>query len=281
MAQLTSIGALIDSAWDHYRKHFITLIKINAWVLLVIALNIVALFFYPLNAQELTRSLTRLEIFGVVLFVLSNLVVAVVINIWIMNALIGAVHNQLENKRVQMNTLTKRAWQQFGPMLLLIVELGLIYGVSLLIPLGVYWFLTTVVASVLPIGALLALLFLGLLLFIPPFALMVYLSFARFSLVSGGLRGAAAIKESANLVRGRFWPVLWRLAIPKIIYFIVLALAQFLLLTVFSVLTIGSGQEQTALGLIATPTTWYLLLIFINPLLIVTDQLIYRDLKRG
>ncbi|HJN84885.1 MAG TPA: hypothetical protein QF873_01025, partial [Patescibacteria group bacterium] len=123
----------------------------------------------------------------------------------------------------------------------------------------------------------------ALILFLAPLAILVYLAFAVFALVVSGHQGAAALKESIRLVKGRFWPVIIRLFIPKLLYFGLFFLAQVLLVMILEVAVFGllGGADELLIqrvNWLILPTSYTVLFIFINPLLLITDHKIYRDL---
>ncbi len=284
MKNLLGIGALIDRAWEQYRKNFKVLIKISAWMLIITAINIIAMGFYPVNAAELTRSLNGWEIFGMVLFLLNNTVFAFVIGIWVVNALITAIHTQADGGKITMADLHKKGWSLFLPQLVVRILLALIFAASVAVPLILFWVISNFAISFLPTIVFFLLLFAVLILFLPPLMLLVYLAFSVFALVDDGFKGIDAIKESARLVKGRFWAVFARLAIPKLLYFGVFFIAQFLLAIVLQVIVFGIIGDVDSLAfmranLLILPTSYTILFVLINPILLITDHEIYQDLK--
>ena len=283
MSNLIGIGALIDQSWEQYRTHYKQLFKISAWVLLVAAINIVAILMYPLDASSIDGT-TVWEKIGIVLFLLNNTVVALVVGTWMINALIGLIHDQHSSGKRSMKALSQASWKLVWPHIVLRLELFLVYAGSLLLPLLLIWFFSNVASSFLPSALVFLLLFASLLLFLPPLALFIYLSFAVFGLVVDGHKGWSAIRTSISLVRERFWPVALRLLIPKLLYFGLFFLAQFLAVIILQVLTAGliQGADLVWAGRlewISLMLTYSVLFVFLNPMLFVTDHLIYQQLK--
>ncbi|MBT6254458.1 hypothetical protein HOI83_04490 [Candidatus Uhrbacteria bacterium] len=283
MKKLLGIGALIDQSWDQYRKHFPMLIKISAWALVVTAVNVIAISMYPINASELTRSLNGWEITGLLLFVLNNTILAIVVGVWIVNALITAIHNFDHGKKIKMVQIHKVGWKLFWPQVLVRIYLALVFGLTFAIPMFAFWLVTNIASTFLPSGILFLLLFAALILFLAPLAVLVYLAFAVFALVVSGHQGTKALKESIRLVKGRFWPVVMRLFIPKLLYFGIFFLAQVLLVMILEVAVFGllGGADELLVqrvNWLILPTSYTVLFIFINPLLLITDHKIYRDL---
>ena len=260
MSNLIGIGALIDQSWEQYRTHYKQLFKISAWVLLVAAINIVAILMYPLDASSIDGT-TVWEKIGIVLFLLNNTVVALVVGTWMINALIGLIHDQHSSGKRSMKALSQASWKLVWPHIVL-----------------------RLASSFLPSALVFLLLFASLLLFLPPLALFIYLSFAVFGLVVDGHKGWSAIRTSISLVRERFWPVALRLLIPKLLYFGLFFLAQFLAVIILQVLTAGliQGADLVWAGRlewISLMLTYSVLFVFLNPMLFVTDHLIYQQLK--
>ncbi|NQV12474.1 hypothetical protein HQ524_03845 [Candidatus Uhrbacteria bacterium] len=283
MKKLIGIGALIDQSWEQYRNHFGTLIKLSLWTLVVTAINVIAIGLYPVNATELTRNLSGWEISGIILFVLNNTVFALIIGIWVVNALITAIHNQDLGKKIKMVQLHQVGWKLFWPQFIVRIYLGVIFLITVAIPLVAFWFITNVLSTFLPTLVILLLLFAAMILFVAPLSIMIYLAFAIFALVVSGHQGMDALKESARIVKGRFWSIFIRLGIPKLLYFGIFFLAQFLLTIVLEVIVFGLLGGADAITIqranwLILPTTYTLLFVFMNPLLLITDHKIYKDL---
>lgn len=285
MNQLIGIGALIDRSWDHYRAHYKTLLKISVWLLLVAVINIVAILLYPIDATAATDT-SVWEKIGIALLVLNNTVVAIVIGTWMINALIGAIKAQTGNVKLNLQKLNQASWKLFFPQILVRVYLLLVYIAAFLLPMLLFWFVTNVGSTFLPTSVLFLLLFVALLLFLPPVALMVYLAFSVFALVEDNMRGWAAIKESLARTKNRFWPVAFRLLLPKLLYFGIFFLLQFLLVIVIRIIAFGifqSGDVLSAIRVewIALTVSYAVLFVFLNPMLLITDHILYNNLKKS
>ena len=284
MSQLIGIGALIDRAWEHYRTLLPALLKVTVWMLVVAAINVVAILLYPVREGAIL-SLTGSERAGEIILLVNNTLIALVIGTWVVNALIETIRVQISGERVSLLQVTKTAKKLFWHQLLVRVQVALLYTIAFLAPLGVFWFATNVLSEVLPVGLLSFVLFLALLLFLIPIALLVYLAFSSFAVVVDGKRGWAAITESISRVRERFWAAAGRLLIPKLLYFGVFFLAQFLLVLLIRVIAFGLVPESdpvTAVRVewVALATSYAVLFVFLNPLLFITDYLVYLGLKK-
>lgn len=75
-----------------------------------------------------------------------------------------------------------------------------------------------------------------LLLVIPGIFLSIALSFSQLSLIDRGRHGLAALSASRDLVRGRWWPVLWRLLFGSFAFGLLVMLVQTVVIGIFAVL---------------------------------------------
>lgn len=283
MSKLMNIGSLIDTSWEHYREHFGDLLRISAWTTIFLLIHVIAVSFYPLGLEGSERLLTGSETFGFILFLVNSLVVGPVIGLWVVTALILAIDKQASGKAVKMHVLSLEAWKLFLPHLWVRIVLAVLYGLSMIAPVAVLWAISRYVSTILPYMLTMLLMFASLLLFLIPLMLLVHWAFAQFNVVLANERGITAVNNSWKMTKGRFFEVASRLIIPKVLYFIVLLLVQmFLLLVVRVIMFTFAGDD----GQIAARVEWIVLsasyiipLIFINPLIFVTDYLIFKGLK--
>ncbi len=281
----SGIGALIDASWDHYRAQFGDLIRISAWFLIFVLLHIIAVSFYPIGADELNRKLFGSEIFGVVLFLLNTLVIFPAISIWMVTSLIRSIDNHEKGKKTSMHKVSGEAWKLFFPQLLVRIIGGALYTAAAVMPVAILYLISRGLGGILPFGASIALMFLALALFIVPLALLVYMAFVYYEFVLAKKRGWNAVKEGILRVKGHFWPVTLRLVTTKALYFLVLYLVQYLLIIVIGIAVLAltpADNELLAMRIdwMLLPVSYVILLIFINPLIFVTDYKIYRELTK-
>ena len=283
---LIGIGALIDLSWEHYRKHFANNIRITAWFGVFVVLHIIAASFYPIGAEELDRALTGSEWFGTALFLINTIIILPIVSIWMVNALMLRIDIDVRGKSMTMHKLATESWKLFFPQLWVRVLAAIAFGIAFAIPLILLSISSQFLSQVLPFGVSVLLMFIGLLLFLIPIALMVYLAFVYFAFVLDKARGLNALKASATNVRGHFWPVTWRLVLPKLLYFGILLAVQYLLLMLLGVLVgaiASDGDTLLAVRIdwIVQPIVYMILMIFAYPMLFVTDYHIYRSLTQN
>ncbi|MFA5185931.1 MAG: hypothetical protein WC551_05560 [Patescibacteria group bacterium] len=82
------------------------------------------------------------------------------------------------------------------------------------------------------------------LLIIPGIFLSIALSFSQISLIDRGRRGLSALGASRDLVRGRWWSVLWRLMFGSIAFGLLVLVAQIAVMAIFAIL-VGPSNFMT------------------------------------
>ncbi len=281
MAQI-GIGALIDTAWEDYRKHFANNIRITAWLGVFVLLHIIAISFYPIGAEEIDRALSGSEWFGVGLFLINTLIILPIISIWMVNALIARIDADARGKALSMHKLATESWRLFLPQLWVRILVGVAFVVAFAIPFALLWLTSQVLSGTLPFLVSLLFMFVALLLFLIPLVLMVYLAFVFFALVLDKKHGVLALKESMARVKQGVWGVAWRLIVPKLLYFGVLLVVQYVLLMILGMLVsaMASGGDAllaVRLDWILQPTLYVLLTILVYPIVFITDYRIYRS----
>jgi len=254
MKPLISLGQIIDHTWDHYKKHFGELFMINAWLFVIAALNVVAYIFYPLlRLPGSTQALSSPETFGVLLYVINVLLVAPIVGIWIYNMPVKLIDRQQLKKKTDFKTVSKEGWKFFFSNLLIRILVGLAVLAGLI------------------------------LLIVPGVVFAVWFVFALYAMLIDGKRGREALKYSRELVKGRWWSVLWRLVIPKIVFLIIWFLVFYVLLIVVNMLVTGllsvsldlAVRMQTILSMLLTIG----LTVIFNPVFITADYILYTNLK--
>lgn len=105
--------------------------------------------------------------------------------------------------------------------------------------------------------------FLGvILLIVPGIIIGIWFAFWPYVFVAEGVRGRAGLRRSRELVRGRWWGVAWRFALPFVFYMIVSGL-----LTVPIQYVFGQGVSSV---------TSYLIGYVLSPLLLAIVYVLYR-----
>ncbi|MFH1315186.1 MAG: hypothetical protein ABIH67_02195 [Candidatus Uhrbacteria bacterium] len=285
--QLITIGQIIDHAWDHYRKHFVELISVSSWLLIVAVLYTVAFAFYPSETTITTgQELTLIERLSYYLTLITSLIVVPIIGHWVFIGLTRLTHRQKQEKKTNLRDLAKSNWKSFLPLVLVNILYALLLFATLafLVP-GLGLIILSEVASITFIGSLgTILLILGMFLIL---ILVLWWSvryfFVGYTLLIDDQHGRSAFTASRKAVGSNFWPVFWRILIPKVLYFFIFASIQFVLGSLLYMLVAGfSGLNLELTARLITISSVFLavgLSIFMNPLVIITDYLIYQSAK--
>lgn len=290
MPQLTiSVGEIIDKSWHYYKKHFGELMSVSGWLLVAAALNVIALALYPSASIILSeRDYTALETTGVILVIISNFIVTPIIGIWITATLVRLIDAVISGRSTTLKNVMKEGRKYFWPYLLASVMFSLVICATLL--LLVPGFLFTWVGAIWPNTIVVSMI--GSLLFIIGIVVATVLAikycirffFYTYTLIVDNHKGRNALKESSRLVKGNFWGVLARLAIPKILFFVLFAIALFIAITIADVITSGAAglnvDLQVRLNTIITGVLVLVQAALINPIILIADYLIYKNFTK-
>lgn len=254
MKPLISIGQIIDHTWDHYKENFGELFMVNAWLFVIAALNVVAYIFYPLlRLPGTTQALTSPETFGVVLNVITFILIAPVIGVWVFNMTIRIIDRQQLKKKTAFKTISKEGWKYFFSNIWIKILYGLIVFAGLIV------------------------------LVVPGVIFAIWFFFAIYAMLVDGKRGREALKYSKRLISGRWWGVVWRLIIPKILFLFVSFVISKILLIVIDLLVTGLLSVSVELAATMHVSLQTLLavglLVIFNPLLATADYILYTNLK--
>ena len=288
MSKLLSLGNIIDQTWDSYKKHFSDLLNVSGWLLVLAIVQSCSLLFYP-TATTLAAEipLTGWEQFGVTLYAISSIIIAPVIGLWIFASIARLVKGQGGLRRTKPSDALKEGWRFFFPSLLVsflilaLLAAGVVIGIG---PSIVVWALAVLTSSriLLLIANLLIVLGVFVALFIN-FRWSLHYIMAPYAVLVDDVRGKKAMKESRRLVDGRFWSVLLRIAVPKILFIIIGVIGMWILASLSQVVisALASGnidlflRLQTIAGIIIS----IIAAILINPLVVIADVILYKNLQ--
>jgi len=286
---LISIGELIDTSWDHYRRHFVDLLSISGWLLLKSIVDIVALSLYPTVTKLATQAtLTVPEQAGVILFIISNAVLAPIIGIWVFVGLVRLSRAQLLG-RSDVRAAMLDAKKYFFPTLWISILIFLVLLAALAIGFGPTLILlglgTLMKNGMLMILANILLIFGVFAAFILSFRWTLHYAMAPYALLTENIRGRAAMMKSRKLAEGRFWAVLARYALPKVVFvlFGLVAMGILSYITTLAVSAAAGLNVDVQLRLITITSSIFPIVIaaIVNPLLVIADVLLYRSLAES
>ncbi len=286
---LLTVGELIDRSWEHYRREFVDLMSVSGWVLLVALVNIVALAIYPSASKIIgDASLTSSESFGVGLYAFSNWALAPLIGLWVFVVLVRLVRSQLSGRRGGVREAMADGTRLFFPTLLVSLLIFLILAATLVIGFGPSIALS-LIASAAGNGTLSILASLSLVVgvvaaIVLGFRWSVRYYFAPYTLLIDDVRGRATLPASRKAIEGRFWGVLLRIAVPKLVFILLGIMAMAVVAFVFSIATgalTGLNLDvQLRLSTISTSVLSTIVAALLNPIIVVADLMLYQSLKR-
>lgn len=283
------MGQIIDQAWDIYRKHFVEIVSIAAWLLILGALYTIAFALYP-SSYDVAYGLnfTGPQIFGMILASLTSFIAAPVMGIWLFSAIVRLIDKSVKGEKVDLKKHAKESWKWFWPLAIVNILF------TLLIMSPILFFIPGLALSIIGgVSAMGILAMIGTLLFLIALGFAVYFMilwsvryfFVGYTVMLEGKRGRAAFTASREVVTKRFWSLLWRIVIPKVLYFLIFALAQYLLVSglfiVISVMIGGNVELAERIYGILQTIIGVVLAILINPMVLIADYLIYKSAKEN
>ena len=293
MANLISIGQIIDRSWDHYSAFFKPLMKISLWAFTIPILVLIRILLVPSGEIMSLAYLFNgygdvLLIIGVIFGILISLIAVPVITIWIYINLVKAVESQNKKKPVSLKELRKYGWVNFFsylwvailksvftalPLLLLVPGMILIFT-------NIYYdggsfmgAVSNLVMLIGVVGALILIIMLG-----------VQLGFSAFERLITNKLGMTAVKGSYALIKGRFWATLWRLLVPKLVFGVGVALLH----VIIGLIIVGIeyalfplSETQEAASAIFSLFLGTGVLVLTTPIFIIVDYIIYDNLVKS
>ncbi|HBP00180.1 TPA: hypothetical protein DD617_03265 [Candidatus Uhrbacteria bacterium] len=251
--------------------------------------GIISLAIYP-NASTLLseRALTQSETFAVALWLINTGLITPIVGIFVFIGLVRLIRSQFEKTKISLNELFHISKKFFWSL----VFINLLLGCVLIVP----WILTLpgfglgILGTTVTNDALITLgnvlLTIGVVVAcILTVRWLIYYTYAPFALLFEDHHGRKALRRSRELIDGRFWGILIRMAVPKIIFLLIVVAAEGVLSYAAEFLVsnaVGLNQDLAVrlTGILATiiVSTGA---IFANPLMLTTDGLLYQSLKEN
>lgn len=285
---LISIGELIDQSWEQYRARLPEFLTISGWILITAILYAIALAFYP-SASKLSigADLSGLETFGVLIFTVTSFVITPILSFWVYIALTRAASTHLSHQTVDPKKAMRDVRPAFFPtlltsvMVMLMVLLAIVIGFAPAVVVATLGFLTNV--SVVIVFAnlfLIAGIFVALFLSIK---WVVYYFMAPYLTMLDGTPAKLALATSRQLIEGRFWQVLFRVVVPKLVFVIFGVFAMSIvayLVGIFIDFSAGLNIDfQLRISTMTTTIIPIIIAVLINPLIVISDVLLLRSLR--
>lgn len=238
---LIKARALMRESWTLYKNNFLFFTKIASWLLIpAVILTVLPVIDTGGKFFGIINIFSSLVSLFTVFFLASLISIALVL----------AINGLLKKEKIDMKA---------------------IYGASYSKIISYIWISILVTVAIL--GG-------TLLLIIPGIIFSIWFSFALYILILEGVRGTQALSASRELVKGYFWPVLWRWVAPYFIFGLLLTI-----IFVIPVYLIGLALGNPMAGF-AAETPWWadlissVLSILTVPLFTIIGVLIYNSLKK-
>lgn len=280
MKSLLSLGALIDTSFEHYKKHLPSILGTTLWLLAAAIPSAIGIALSQdgdaLNAT--TWMSFALNALGGIITVLASIHVSV--------ALIASLREQKQGKITDPRIFLKKAFSldlsYIWATILKSIFVAIIPLIPLLISIGAFIFalrsengmLVNVLAIVAFITILLALG--GALKF------SLHYNFVPYATVLDGKRGMESLRTSAALVKGRWWPIFWRVFLPKALYTLIFVVILAGTLWTVGLVGIALSQGSFFLAKLFALTNFFistLINAFLIPILLLNDYYVYENLR--
>ncbi len=247
MAQLISIGQVIDNTFHLYQKHFGSYVRIGSWLFLSVPLFVLSTVLAPLMKDTVTA------IFVIGGITVVNTILTIIVGYFVGNGFIFATDAYHEEKKSDPATLRQKAWSRVGAAFTqgILLALMLLGAACLVLPgVGLFVASTFMENPGVVVPALgMFLLFAGCVaagLLVIWFA--VIFAFAPMALIVEQRSVVDAIRRAFALVRGRWWATMIRVFIPKATLGIIIFFGQMLIVLFFFILTTGLAPVAETIG---------------------------------
>jgi hypothetical protein len=288
MPKLISIGELIDQSWDQYRARLPEFLTISGWMLITAILYAIALALYPSASRlSLGVNLSGLEAIGVGLFSFTSFVVAPLLSFWVYLALTKAVDRHLSRQSIDPTQAMRDVKPLFFPtlitsvMVMLMVLLAIVIGFAPPAVIAAFGFLTNlsmliILANLVLVAGMFVSIFLSI-------KWVVFYFMAPYLTMLERTPATLALAQSRQLIEGRFWAVLFRVAIPKLVFVIfgvfAMSIAAYLVGILIDVSAGLNVDIQLRISTMTTTIIPIVIAVIINPLVVISDVLLLRSLR--
>lgn len=279
MKSLLSLGALIDTSFEHYKKHLPSILGITFWLLVAaIPSAIGILLSQDGNALNTTTWMSfALSVLGGIIGILASVHISV--------ALIASLREQKQGKSTDPRVFLKKAFS---------LDLSYVWAVMLK---NIFATIIPLIPLIISIGAFVLALRSGNEILVNIFAVIAFITillalggavkfslhynFVPYATVLENKRGLESLHVSAALVKGRWWPVFWRVFIPKALYTLIFVAILAGTLWITSLIGIALSQESFLLAKIFALTNFFISTLvnaFLIPILLLNDYYVYENL---
>jgi len=224
---------------------------------------------------------------GVLLFSFTSLILTPLLSFLIYVSITKALGNHFSKKTVNPKTAMLDGRKVFFPaiitsvMVALMVLLAIVIGFAPAIIIATIGSLTNVSGLIILANILLVLgIFVALALSLK---WVVHYFMAPYITILDGTPAKLALATSRQLIQGKFWAILFRIVVPKLVFIIFGVFAMSIMAYLVGILIDASAGLNLDIQLrISTMTQTIipiLIAVLINPLIIISDVLLLRSLK--
>lgn len=281
MAQLITLGAIIDQSIHRFREHFRELLHISLWMLAGYPFYVASLLVYFAAPESETAIIiaSGLSVLGSFVMLLAGIVTY--------GALILGAPDVANGKSINANALLRASIKKISPQFWLWLFVAAVIVATALLPLPGYVLLDQ--ASLPDAFQLLGL----LLFFIGGIAgiilcvrYAVSLIMAPYTLLLEQTPLTKAPQRAIALVKKQWWAVAFRVLMPKVLVLIIMIFLQLIVLTFISVLIAAIVSQNTlvegglALSMAATvkDISSALIVAIGTPLFVLSDYYVFASL---
>jgi len=280
MKSLLSLGALVDTSLEHYKKHLPSILGITLWLLVAAIPSAIGIALsQDGDAVNATTWMSfAFHVVGGILTVLASIHISV--------ALISSLREQKQGKITDPRVFLKQAfsldlsyiWATF----LKNIFVAIIPLIPLLISIGAFVFALRSENSML-INVLSVVAFITILIALGgAVKFSLHYNFVPYATVLDGKRGMESLRTSTTLVKGRWWPVFWRIFLPKALYTLLFVVIFAAILWVTGIVGIALSQGSFFLAKLFALTNFFistLINAFLIPTLLLNDYYVYENLR--
>ncbi len=285
---LLSTGEIIDRTWSLYRDKFAELMSVSSWLLVIAIVDVVAITLYPTTATIVNRvDLSLGETGGVILTAVNGWLIAPIVGVFVLASIVRVLSMHFGSVRMDATRAIKEAWRFFFPLILVsILVLAVLIGA-----VAIGFIPTILINTATAPFANNSLAIFSRILVVIGLAVSIVLSIrwsvlftlAPYALLLENKHGKSALTRSRELILGRFWAVLGRIAIPKLIFLLVGILIMGVLSYLIGIVISGVGTFNSDLMIrlqtLSGSVFPIVVAALINPLIILADVIVYRSLK--
>lgn len=280
MKPLLSLGTLIDTSFEHYKKHLPSILGTTLWLL---AAAIPSAIGIALSQEGDALNATTWLSFS---FNILGGIIGVLASIHISVALIASLREQKQGKITDPRVFLKKAFSLDLSYVWAIILKNIFVTIIPLIPLiisiiGFVFALRSENSMLVNILAVIA--FATILLALGgAVKFSLHYNFVPYATVLDGKRGMESLRTSTALVKGRWWVTFWRVFLPKALYTLIFVVILGITLWATGIVGIALSQGSFFIAKLFALTNFFISTIlnaFLIPILLLNDYYVYENLR--